>query len=82
MGRRSTLIPAAVSSQTYMSTIWVLVAHAAIVVAADAAFSAVRAERTAVVPAAMPYQPGEFFVRELAPLRGMLLCPRPGPAGR
>jgi len=47
-------------------------ARAAVVVAADAAFSAVLAERTAAVPAVMPYQPGEFFERELPPLRAVL----------
>jgi len=28
--------------------------------------------RTAAVPAVMPYQPGEFFERELPPLRAVL----------
>jgi deoxyribonuclease V len=47
-------------------------ARAAVVVAADAAFSVVLAERTATVPRVMPYRPGEFFVRELPPLRAVL----------
>src|SRR5262245_33759542 len=47
-------------------------ARAAVVVAADAAFSAVLAEHTAVVPTVMPYRPGAFFVRELPPLRAVL----------
>lgn len=47
-------------------------ARAAVVVAGDAAFSAVLAERTAVVSAVPPYQPGAFFRRELPPLRAVL----------
>jgi deoxyribonuclease V len=47
-------------------------ARAAVVVAADAVYSVVLAERTAVVPEVMPYQPGEFFLRELPPLRAVL----------
>jgi deoxyribonuclease V len=47
-------------------------ARAAVVVAGDAAFSAVLAERTAVVSAVAPYQPGAFFLRELPPLRAVL----------
>jgi deoxyribonuclease V len=47
-------------------------ARAAAVVAADAAFAQVLAERTAVVPAAEPYRPGEFYRRELPPLRAVL----------
>jgi len=37
----------------------------------DAAFSAVQAEWTMLVPAVLPYRPGEFFLREL-PLRTVL----------
>ena len=44
-------------------------ARAAAVLAADAAFAHVLAERTAVVPRVAPYQPGEFYLRELPPLR-------------
>jgi len=47
-------------------------ARAAVVVAADAAFAQVLAERTAVVPEAGPYRPGEFYRRELPPLRAVL----------
>jgi deoxyribonuclease V len=47
-------------------------ARAAAVVAADAVFSQVLAERTAVVPEVPPYQPGEFYRRELPPLRAVL----------
>jgi deoxyribonuclease V len=34
--------------------------------------AAVLAERTAVVPRAAPYRPGEFYLRELPPLRTVL----------
>jgi deoxyribonuclease V len=47
-------------------------ARAAAVVAADAAFSQVLAERTAVVPEVPPYRPGEFYRRELPPLHAVL----------
>jgi deoxyribonuclease V len=47
-------------------------AGAAAVVAADALFSQVLAEHTAVVPEVAPYQPGEFYRRELPPLRAVL----------
>lgn len=47
-------------------------ARAAVVLASDAAFSAIVAEQTAVVPEVAPYQPGEFFRRELPPLRAVL----------
>jgi deoxyribonuclease V len=47
-------------------------ARAAAVVAADAAFSQVLAERTAVVPQVTPYRPGEFYQRELPPLHAVL----------
>ncbi len=47
-------------------------ARAAVVLSADAAFSAVLAERTAIVTEVMPYRPGEFFMRELPPLRAVL----------
>ena len=46
-------------------------ARAAVVVAADAAFSVVLAESTAVVPEVMAYRPGEFR-RELPPPRAVL----------
>jgi deoxyribonuclease V len=47
-------------------------ARAAVVLAADAAFSAVLAERTAIVAEVMPYRPGEFYLREMPPLRAVL----------
>jgi deoxyribonuclease V len=47
-------------------------ARAAAVVAADAAFSEPLGERTAMVPEAGPYRPGEFYRRELPPLRAVL----------
>ncbi len=47
-------------------------ARAAAVLAADAAFTHVLAERTAVVPQVAPYTPGEFYLRELPPLRAVL----------
>jgi deoxyribonuclease V len=47
-------------------------ARAAAVLAADAAFASVVAERTAVVPWVPPYRPGEFYLRELPPLRALL----------
>jgi len=47
-------------------------ARAAAVLAADAAFARVLAERTAVLPRVPPYRPGEFYLRELPPLRAVL----------
>ena len=47
-------------------------ARAAVVVADDATFSAVVAENTVVVPEVMAYRPGEFYRRELPPLRAVL----------
>jgi deoxyribonuclease V len=47
-------------------------ARAAAVLAADAAFAQVLAERTAVMPRVQPYRPGEFYLRELPPLRAVL----------
>ena len=47
-------------------------APAAAVLAADAAFAHVLAERTAVLPRIPPYRPGEFSLRELPPLRAVL----------
>ncbi len=44
-------------------------ARAAAVTAGDPAFSAIQAEWTVLVPAVLPYQPGQFFLRELPPLR-------------
>ena len=47
-------------------------ARAAVVMFGDAAFSAVVAENTVVVPEVMAYRPGEFYLRELPPLRAVL----------
>jgi deoxyribonuclease V len=47
-------------------------ARAAPVLAADAAFAQVLAEHTAVLPWVPPCQPGEFYLRELPPLRAVL----------
>jgi deoxyribonuclease V len=47
-------------------------ARAAAVLAADATFTHVLTERTAVVHQVAPYQPGEFYLRELPPLRAVL----------
>jgi deoxyribonuclease V len=47
-------------------------ARAAAVVAAEATFARVLGERTAVVPEVKTYRPGEFYQRELPPLRAVL----------
>jgi deoxyribonuclease V len=47
-------------------------ARAAAVLAADAVFSAVLAERTVLLRQVLPYRPGEFFLRELPPLQAVL----------
>jgi deoxyribonuclease V len=47
-------------------------AWAAAVLAADAAFAHVLAERTAVIPRIPPYRPGQFYRRELPALRAVL----------
>jgi deoxyribonuclease V len=47
-------------------------AQAALVMANDATFSSIVSEKTAVVPDVAPYQPGEFFRREMPPLRAVL----------
>jgi len=47
-------------------------ARAATVLAADAAFFRVLAERTAVIPGVPPYRPGQFYRRELPALRAVL----------
>ena len=44
----------------------------AAVLAADAAFAHVLAGRTTVVPRVPPCRPGEFYLRELPPLRAVL----------
>ena len=47
-------------------------ARAALVLAVDQAFAEIRARKTAFVPQVAPYQPGQFFRRELPPLRAVL----------
>src|SRR5580693_4579109 len=47
-------------------------ARAAAVLAADTAFARVLAEHTAVLPQVPPYQPGQFYLRELPPLSAVL----------
>ncbi len=47
-------------------------ARAAAVLASDASFAHVLAERTAVIPAVPPYRSGEFYLRELPALRAVL----------
>jgi deoxyribonuclease V len=47
-------------------------ARAAAVLATDAAFAHLLAERTVVIPWVAPYRPGEFYLRELPPLRAVL----------
>jgi deoxyribonuclease V len=47
-------------------------ARAAAVIAADATFSRVVDERSAVVRDVPPYQPGQFWLRELPPLRAVV----------
>ena len=47
-------------------------ARAAAVLAADPAFSRLAGERTVVVADVAPYQPGQFYLRELPPLRAVL----------
>src|SRR5580700_2751502 len=56
-------------------------ARAAAVLAADAAFAHVLAERTAVLPQVAPYRPGEFYLLELPPLRGPGRSERAEPTG-
>jgi deoxyribonuclease V len=48
------------------------VARAAAVLARDPAFTDIAGERTALLPAAAPYRPGEFFLRELPPIKAVL----------
>ncbi len=47
-------------------------ARAALVLAGDRAFGRVAARATAFLPQALPYQPGQFYQRELPPLRAVL----------
>ena len=47
-------------------------ARAALVMAGDRAFSKIIAEKTAFVADVAPYVPGQFYLRELPPLRAVL----------
>lgn len=47
-------------------------ARAALVLASDAAFSTIVSESTVLVEHVAPYQPGEFYPRELPPLHAVL----------
>lgn len=47
-------------------------ATAALLLAADSTYATVVLERTAELPHVAPYQPGEFFARELPALRAVL----------
>lgn len=46
--------------------------RAAMVAARDRRFSVITSSRTAIVPAGAPYRPGEFYLRELPPLRAII----------
>jgi deoxyribonuclease V len=46
--------------------------RAAMVAARDRRFSVIVSSRTAIVPAGAPYRPGEFYLRELPPLRAVI----------
>jgi deoxyribonuclease V len=52
-------------------------AQAAAVLAADAAFSRLVAERVTTVREVLPYRPGEFYLRELPPLRALFASLEP-----
>jgi deoxyribonuclease V len=47
-------------------------ARAALVLASDATFSTIAIEKTVLIEHVAPYQPGEFYRRELPPLRAVL----------
>jgi len=47
-------------------------ARAALVLATDATYSTIVSEKTVLVEHVAPYQPGEFYLRELPPLRAVL----------
>jgi deoxyribonuclease V len=46
-------------------------ARAALVAATDARFSAIVSGKSVLVPSAGPYRPGEFYLRELPPIRAV-----------
>lgn len=52
-------------------------ARAALVTAVDPQFAELKASAAVVVPEAEPYRPGEFYLRELPPLRAV--CQGTGP---
>jgi deoxyribonuclease V len=52
-------------------------ARAALVTAASSRFADLAGRRTVLVPEAAPYRPGEFYLRELPPLRAV--CAGAGP---
>jgi deoxyinosine 3'endonuclease (endonuclease V) len=56
-------------------------ARAAAVVAAEARFCEVVAERTEVLAEALPYRPGEFYLREPPPIRAVLPAASSGKSG-
>jgi deoxyribonuclease V len=47
-------------------------ARAALVMAPDPAFATIASEKTALTDHVAPYQPGEFYQRELPPIRAVL----------
>ena len=47
-------------------------ARAAMVAASDRRFSMIISSRTVIVPADVPYRPGELYLRELPPLRAII----------
>ena len=47
-------------------------ARAALVAAHERGFSPVAWTRTAIVPVVAPYKPGEFYLREMPPLRAVI----------
>jgi deoxyribonuclease V len=47
-------------------------ARAAMVAARDRRFATITSTRIATVPVVAPYQPGEFYLRELPPLRAVI----------
>ena len=67
-GRRPELGVCAAADVHYLRTGG---ARAAAVLAADATFAHVLAERTAVIPRVRPYRPGQFYRRELPPPRAV-----------
>ena len=50
-------------------------ARAAMVASRDRRFSTITSSRTVIVPAGASYRPGEFYLRELPPLRAVIPAP-------